>query len=372
MKITILSSTLSENALGRAYILAKALKKNYEIEFIGLVNEKGIWPPCDTGEFSYKSIRKTNFIKNSFEIYRHMTGDVIYAIKPLPTSFGVGIIKKLVGRKPLVLDFDDWELGFITQDWKDKKVPVLKFIKSYISLALLERMVFLADYITTVSRFLNKKIANRGVFIPHGRDVKQFDPKAFDPMKIKDQLGLTEFKVVMFLGTAGSHKGIEEIIAAVRILNENNIKIVLIGVNNKDSWLKSLIDKNKDIIIPFSFIKFDQIPKYLSAADVVVIPQQKNLKTAGQIPAKIFDAMSMEKPIVSTRVSDIPSILKNCGMVTDPGDVGQLASSIQYILENPSEAAKLGKRAREKCQQEYSLEVMESRLKKIFDNFLPS
>jgi len=45
MKISILTSDLSHNCLGRAYLLAKVLQRCYEVEIIGTVFGDGIWEP---------------------------------------------------------------------------------------------------------------------------------------------------------------------------------------------------------------------------------------------------------------------------------------------------------------------------------------
>lgn len=366
MKITIISHNLSSNALGRAYILAKALKKNYEVEFIGLVTDKGIWPPCDTGEFTYIAVKKANFIKNFIEIYRKISGDVIYAVKPLPVSFGVGLAAKIFKKKPLVLDIDDWELGFNIQDYREHKISRLKFVRIYLTLGLLEKLAFLADQITTVSTFLNKKFGGRGVFLPHGRDVEVFDPKKFDVKKEKENLGVKNKKVIMFLGSAKPHKGLENILLSVKRTGIQKIKVLVIGVAENNKWFIDIENKFSDILRSYKFIKFDQIPKFLSAADLVVLPQENNPSTYGQIPAKIFDAMSMEKPIISTNVSDIANILTDCGLVVEAGKVEQLSRAIKHIFENPLEAKRMAKRAREKCIREYSLKVMEKRLEQVF------
>ncbi len=369
MKITIISHNLSSNALGRAYILAKALKQNYEIEFIGLVTDKGIWPPCNTGEFTYIAIKKSNYLKNFFEIYKNITGDVIYVIKPLPSSFGIGLAKKIFGKKPLVLDIDDWELGFAIQEYNEKKLPFFKYLRIYLSLSLLEKLIPLANRLTTVSIFLNTKFGSRGVFVPHGRDVDKFNPKFFDTEKSKEKLGLKNHKVVMFLGSVKPHKGLDNLLAAVRNLEVKDLKLVLIGVGKRDEWLKKIIHENKDFLVTLGFIKFDEIPEYLAAADIVVLPQQKNPGSLGQIPAKMFDAMSMEKPIVSTKVSDIPKILDGCGIVVRSGNTKELANAIDFLLKNPERAKLLGKRGREKCIKEYNLQVMEKRLQRVFDSY---
>lgn len=65
------------------------------------------------------------------------------------------------------------------------------------------------------------------------------------------------------------------------------------------------------------------------------------------MPAKIFDAMAMGRPIVATAVSDIPDILsEGCGLIVTPGDVYALAEAIAYMLDDPAAAERMGFAAR--------------------------
>ena len=93
-------------------------------------------------------------------------------------------------------------------------------------------------------------------------------------------------------------------------------------------------------------IPFKDLPEHLAAADVVVIPQRNTSDTVGQMPAKIFDAMAMAKPIVSTRISDIPDVLGDCGYLVEPGNVQQLAEAMNHVFNHPEEALIKGKKAR--------------------------
>jgi glycosyltransferase involved in cell wall biosynthesis len=101
-------------------------------------------------------------------------------------------------------------------------------------------------------------------------------------------------------------------------------------------------------------------------SDVVVIPQKKCNASAGQLPAKVFDAMAMAKPIIATSVSDLPAILRDCGWLVDPENVGELAMSIKYVLEHPDEGKTMGCKARKKCIEMYSYDAMERPLCDIF------
>ncbi|HEY5726409.1 MAG TPA: glycosyltransferase, partial [Methylomirabilota bacterium] len=104
-------------------------------------------------------------------------------------------------------------------------------------------------------------------------------------------------------------------------------------------------------------IPFEDVPRYLEAADVVAVPQRDTPDTRGQVPAKLFDAMALGRPIVSTRVSMIPEILEGCGALVPPGDVAALASAIGRLLDRPDEARALGEAARRRAVDRYSFEA---------------
>ena len=114
------------------------------------------------------------------------------------------------------------------------------------------------------------------------------------------------------------------------------------------------------------------LPKHLSAADILVIPQRDTTDTQGQIPAKLFDAMAMAKPVITTRVSDIPEVLGRHGYLVEPGNSEELARTLQYVLDHPEEAKERGLRARERCIELYDLKVMEAKLQSLIEDITDS
>jgi glycosyltransferase involved in cell wall biosynthesis len=173
----------------------------------------------------------------------------------------------------------------------------------------------------------------------------------------------------MFLGTIRKHKGIDDLINAIKLLDSKNVKLVLVGANFKDRYVQQLMKLSNNEITFIGEQPFDKIPEYLAVADLIAIPQKKSYSAMGQVPAKVFDAMAMAKPIISTNISDLPIILKDCGIIVEPGDINGLAEKIKFILDNPKIAKEMGKRAREKCVKEYSFEAIAPKLLKIFEKY---
>lgn len=68
------------------------------------------------------------------------------------------------------------------------------------------------------------------------------------------------------------------------------------------------------------------------------------------IPNSMAEAMSMEMPVVATKVSGIPELVEDgvTGLLAAPRDPAGLAAAIERLLREPGLAAALGKAAREK------------------------
>jgi glycosyltransferase involved in cell wall biosynthesis len=63
----------------------------------------------------------------------------------------------------------------------------------------------------------------------------------------------------------------------------------------------------------------------------------------------------------------IPEILEDCGVVVPPDDIRALAAALRGLRDNPTAAAALGRRARARCEAEYSFRAARARLFPLFD-----
>lgn len=388
MKISVLTPDLSHNCLGRAHLLAKILQRHHDVEIVGPMFGAKIWEPlADMDNINYTTVKIAgSTLKNyyrSLSLVEKISGDVVYASKPLFTSYGLGILAKLTKNKPLVLDIDDWQVGLAKE--AQRNLPSLKYrlknlitstvevysIYSYWNHVIGESLAWFAQDTTVSNRFLQKKFG--GTLIWHARDANAFRPEAFDQDTLREVFDIRKTqKVVMFLGTPRPHKGLDDLVDAIAQLDDPDILLVIVGLD-KDIYSKRLVElaerKLGNRFKAFGMQSFEKIPEFLAIADVVVIPQRHNSATVGQIPAKVFDAMAMAKPTISTNISDLPDILEGCGWIVEPEQPHQLANTIQYILSHPEEAQQAGKKAREKFQTDYSWDAMEKKLMTIFQKY---
>lgn len=373
MKISILVWDLSTHSIVRTYPIAKVLERHYQVEILGPIFGNGIYEPYKD-EFLYKPVkpRKTwlpVMIPHILRLVKKIEGDVIYAFKPMLTSYGVGLLAKLSKKLPLVLDIEDWDASFFYQLTLLGKIyhtaSSIYSVNSGVYIRLMERLTDLADQITVVSNFLQKRFG--GIKLPHGANCSIFDPQSFNKERIRENYDIRHKKVILFSGTAYSHKGLEELIQAITLLKRDDIQLLIVG--KRTEYLERLMENGSPYIRYLGLLPHANMPELLSLSDLVVLPQRDEPFAQAQVPGKIFEAMAMAKPIIATSVSDLPEILDGCGWIVEPGRPGQLAEKIQYVLNHREEAEEMGKRARKKCIEKYSWDAMEKVLVKVFKKY---
>jgi glycosyltransferase involved in cell wall biosynthesis len=368
VKISVLAADLSDNATGRADLLARLLSSRYEVEVVGPRFGAEVWRPAREGVIAQRSVkagRYPGFARRIPALLDLVDGDILIASKPRPTSFGLGLLARTRRKRPLVLDIDDWEVGFFSRSGAWGRAGRALNLANPNGLPwtwLVEKLVARADAVTVASRFLERRFG--GTLLPHVRDTEAWDPARYDRGAARARLDVGESKVVMFLGTPRGHKGVDDLVEAVGSLGPD-VVLALVGVDPSRSGAPRWSAPSHVRVI--GEIPFDDVPRYLVAADVVAVPQRDTTDTVGQVPAKLFDAMALGRPIVSTSVSMIPEILEGCGVVVEPGDVSALAGAIKRLLDNADEAATLGRRARERCEARYSFRVARAILFPLLD-----
>jgi len=378
-KISLLVSDLSSAAILRAYLIGAALKKlGLEVEIMGFVFGKNLYRNLPS-EFNVYYLPGKNFPDFFGEIRKllpKINGDIIYAIKPQTASFGVALLKKLYTQKPVILDIDDWELSWHGgDDWhyhptlkqlaRDLLKPdgALRNPHHPLYIKWMESLGNCANAVTVHTTFLQQRFG--GTFIPNGKDTSLFDPALYNPESSRIRYGLSEYRILMFPGAPRPYKGLEDVLIALDKINQPDLKLVIVGGSPYDDYDQQLQQSWGQWIIKLPKYPADVMPDLIAAAHIVVVPQRDTLETRAQFPLKLTDGMAMAKPVLSTRVGDIPKILGDTGYLVEPACPEQIAEQIQLIFEDLESANQRASKARERCVEHYSIEAMASILKSI-------
>jgi glycosyltransferase involved in cell wall biosynthesis len=161
----------------------------------------------------------------------------------------------------------------------------------------------------------------------------------------------------MFSGTPRPHKGVDDLARAVAAIDRDDVRAVVVGAHESE-YVDTVRRLGGDSIIVRGMQPFDELPKWIAAADVIAIPQKDNPATWGQMLSKVFDAMAMAKPVIASDVSDLPTVLEDCGRIIEPGDIEELREAIVDLARHPELCEELGRRARQRCIKKYSYDAL--------------
>jgi glycosyltransferase involved in cell wall biosynthesis len=360
-RVLMVSFDLSNNSLGRVAILANALSRYFEVGVLGPATKGVVWEPlADDRSLTVTMCRPADCLRRLLTT----DADVVYAVKPVVNSFALSLAAKQFNHRPLILDVDDWEWGFCL-DYLGSRRARLRSARRVTDpnnlcyVWALDRLACVADRITVSNRFLQRRFG--GELIPHFRDTVAFDPDRYDHELCKRELGLGGRKVVLFLGTPRRHKGLEQLAEAIRRLGRPDVTLLIVGASDEQAGRLP----HDEFVTVLGQQPFHDIPRFLAAADVVALFQTLSPSTLGQVPAKVFDAMAMARPVVASAVSDLPEILDGCGELVEAGDVDALTRAIGSLLDDPRRAAELGRRARRRCVERYSVDAVAPALRRV-------
>ena len=377
MKISIITPDFSHNCVGRAFMLAQLLRLRNAVEIIGPAFEGSVWSPIERVpvgiSYTYSVCSKARYyFSTALRLSRLLDGDLIIISKPVLPSMFLAMLALLRRRTPLIIDIDDWEIGFELDRFSNAGfVHKIISLGDILKLLVCDLMARCIRHRIVSNTYLQKSFG--GLLIPHVRDTQIFDPAIYDKNNFRRQYGVeADKKVILFLGTPREHKGIRELVSAFKMITVPNALLMLVGFNLSDKNQRELYDRVKaqlgDACHLFVQQPFDRIPGFLAMADVVVIPQQNTSSSKGQIPAKLFDAMAMGKPIIASKVNDIPDILRECGLTYEAGNVSELARSLETVLSNREYSRSLGEKARELCVSKYSYAAVRDEVNGLVDS----
>ena len=153
----------------------------------------------------------------------------------------------------------------------------------------------------------------------------------------------------MYVGRIDRDKGTLELIKAVNSLEEKNkYKLLIVGAPIFDTGItteyenivkKEMLD-NKNIIMT-GYVKHDELYKYYSIADLVVIPSQID----DSAPLVLIEALSSGLPVIASDCGGIPEYVNDrCSILIERNKnyIKSLANAIEKTLFNDKILKKMG------------------------------
>ena len=210
-----------------------------------------------------------------------------------------------------------------------------------------------ADRVIVINKRLKDYVIGIGArpertcVIGAGIDFKQFDPET-DGNTIREKYGLNKDDIVLFfMGLLYHFSGLKEVALQIAETQDHNIKLLLVGEGEACEELRRIREDHnlQDRVILTGRKPYQEIPAFIAASDVCLLPAYDNRIMRDIVPIKIYEYMAMKKPVIATR---LPGIVKEFGddngiiYVNKPENV--VAKALELIRNG--DYKELGARAR--------------------------
>jgi glycosyltransferase involved in cell wall biosynthesis len=210
----------------------------------------------------------------------------------------------------------------------------------------------------------------KSLVVCNGIDWRSFDALTVDVGQVKAGLGFDPGDVVVGqIAKFDVQKAQDDLAAAIPLVLEScpSAKFLFVG----DGALRPQIEDQVarlgvDRQVVFTGYR-DDVALLLKALDVVVLPSRWE-----GLPLVLLEAMACRKPIVASRVTGNIDVVVDgmTGLLVPSGAPQALAAKIVVLLQDARFRDELGRRGRERVEQEFSLERMVAHMRSVYQDLL--
>lgn len=217
------------------------------------------------------------------------------------------------------------------------------------------------DSFVVPSSFTLRKLNQYGI----PKDKLNHIPTFFNMKEIDPQVEYKPF--ILFIGRLEKQKGL---LTLVQTIAGTSINLKIIGFSNNgyDMELKTFL-KDKEHNIEFlGKMNFEQIVPYLKSCICTVVPSE----WYDNFPNVILESFAYKKAVVATNFGSLPELVQDriTGLTFKYGDINDFRSKIEYMLENPNEAKRMGENGYKNIISKYSPNTHYKLLINLFESIV--
>lgn len=145
---------------------------------------------------------------------------------------------------------------------------------------------------------------------------------------------------ILYTGGFGYHRGIHTAITAMRFLKNTDICLRLVGGGNTNllAWYDELIKEHslEETVSIIDWVPANDIPAYIHAADLCIVPHEKNQHTDNTIPHKLYQYMTCGRPVLVSNCDPLERVVNEAqsGLVFKAGSPKDFSDKVLEIYNN--------------------------------------
>ncbi len=321
-----------------------------EIEALGFTHY-----PLKMRRSSRNPLREMVGLLDLIKLYRHLRPDIVHQVSIKPILYGT-LAARIAGVPAVVNAVTG--LGFVFIAGGCRKRILRRLVESaYRFIGKRMQIRFLFENPDDRRYFLDMKIIaaeQAALILGSGVDIEQFQPPESEP---ETSAASIPPPVVLLAARLLWHKGIEEFVAAARILRKKGVQA--------EFWLAGMPDMSNPAAVPVSRLLYwhrqgdvrwlgfqDDMSALYQKVAVVCLPTRYR----EGIPVTLLEAAACGKPLVATDMPGCREIVKagENGFLVTPGDVYSLVAGLEKLLLDPLLRVEFGRNGRRIVEKGFS------------------
>jgi glycosyltransferase involved in cell wall biosynthesis len=230
------------------------------------------------------------------------------------------------------------------------------------SLASFDRVIIFSEQQKSLLEHYGVPAENVAV-IPNGVDIEKYAPGASD-FKETVKAGA----LVGYLGRVDPEKNVDILVRAFQDVDAaDDVKLVIVGSGSEKRRLDRRYGSPR---VVFTGQVLDEVERIsmLRAMDIFVLPSMVE-----GLSLSLLEAMACGVAPVATDVGSDGEALRGAGIVLDTKDLdGQLRLALRTLIEFPDFRSELGRRARARAVERFSLSDNLDRLLSVYRELRPA
>lgn len=324
--------------------------------------------------------------KTRAEGYRIMCGPPVFAGNGSLYFYRRGPREAFDRSQPQVVFVDEepWSLSAAQMVWaaRQRGARIVFFTNQNLRKALpppfcwIQRLVFrAAGWAFTAGEEAAEVLRRKGYtgpvsLLPFGVDPDLFRPQ--DATTLRQELGLRG-TVFGYFGRLVPEKGVAIFArAALRLLHRfpDAVSFLLAGSGPEGDRLRQMIGATPHAP-RFAFVDRalrEEAPRYLCAADVVVVPSLSTRRWKEQFGRILVEALACGVPVIGSDSGETPFLIRRLGggVVVPEGDAGALADAMAGLMQEPARRRALAETGRARVLAGYTHEAVSATMREVF------
>jgi len=184
---------------------------------------------------------------------------------------------------------------------------------------------------------------------------------------------------IIYLGGMSKIRGLLEVVQALAevVKKHPHWKLCLVGSYSPASFEGEVRDLVKKLGVEanvefIAWVPYDEKEKLSSQAAMGVITYLPYSNNTSCLPNKLFDYMLVSLPVIASNFPLYREVVEQsrCGLIVDPSKPPEIARAMEYLIEHPDEARRMGENGRRAVLEKYNWETESKQLLRIYDEVL--